>query len=87
MANIGYSFLMVLAAFLWGSTFVAQIEGNDVGPFAFVCMRNFIATGVLFGLARYWTNSTKALESRKQKKKIGLSGKQAYSAGLRFSLP
>ena len=51
MANIGYSFLLVLAAFLWGSTFVAQIEGNDVGPFAFVCMRNFIATGVLFGLA------------------------------------
>ncbi len=52
MANIGYSFLLVLAAFLWGSTFVAQIEGNDIGPFAFVCMRNFIATGVLFGLAK-----------------------------------
>ena len=51
MANFGYSFLLVLAAFLWGSTFVAQIEGNDVGPFAFVCMRNFIATGVLFALA------------------------------------
>ena len=51
MANFGYSFLLVLAAFLWGSTFVAQIEGNDVGPFAFVCMRNFIATGVLFGFA------------------------------------
>lgn len=51
MANFGYSFLLVLAAFLWGSTFVAQIEGNDVGPFAFVCMRNFIATGILFGLA------------------------------------
>ena len=31
-------------------TFVAQIEGNDVGPFAFVCMRNFIATGILFRL-------------------------------------
>lgn len=51
MANFGYSFLLVLAAFLWGSTFVAQIEGNDVGPFTFVCMRNFIATGLLFGLA------------------------------------
>lgn len=51
MADFGYSFLLVLAAFLWGSTFVAQIEGNDVGPFAFVCMRNFIATGILFGLA------------------------------------
>lgn len=52
MANLGYSFLLVLTAFLWGSTFVAQVEGNSVGPFTFVCIRNFIATAVLFGLAK-----------------------------------
>ena len=44
MQNLGYSLLIVLAAFIWGSTFVAQVEGNDAGPFVFVCFRNFIAT-------------------------------------------
>lgn len=52
MANIGYSFLLVLAAFIWGTTFVAQAEGNSAGPFVFTCARNFIATGLLFGLAK-----------------------------------
>ena len=58
---------MVLAAFLWGSTFVAQIEGNDVGPFAFVCMRNFIATGVLFGLAKVLDKFNKKMSSKRYK--------------------
>lgn len=52
MANFGYSFLLVLAAFLWGTTFVAQAEGNSAGPFVFTCVRNFVATFLLFGLAR-----------------------------------
>ncbi len=47
MANIGYSFLLVLAAFIWGSTFVAQAEGNTAGPFVFTCVRNFVGTGFL----------------------------------------
>lgn len=52
MANLGYSFLLLLAAFIWGTTFVAQAEGNSAGPFVFTCVRNFIATFLLFGLAR-----------------------------------
>lgn len=52
MANIGYSLLLVLAAFIWGTTFVAQAEGNSAGPFVFTCVRNFIATGLLFGLSK-----------------------------------
>lgn len=52
MANIGYSLLLVLAAFIWGTTFVAQAEGNSAGPFVFTCARNFIATFLLFGLAK-----------------------------------
>lgn len=47
MANIGYSLLLVLTAFLWGSTFVAQVEGNAAGPFVFNCVRNFIGSGFL----------------------------------------
>lgn len=53
MANIGYSLLLVLAAFIWGTTFVAQAEGNSAGPFVFTCVRNFIATFLLFGLAKF----------------------------------
>ena len=47
MASFGYSFLLVLTAFIWGSGFVAQIEGNAFGPFAFSCIRCFIAAGFL----------------------------------------
>ena len=47
MANIGYSLLLVLTAFLWGSTFVAQVEGNAAGPFVFNSVRNFIGSGFL----------------------------------------
>ncbi len=52
MANLGYSFLLILAAFIWGTTFVAQAEGNAAGPFVFTFARNFIATFLLFGLAK-----------------------------------
>lgn len=47
MASFGYSFLLVLTAFIWGSGFVAQIEGNAFGPFAFSTIRCFIAAGFL----------------------------------------
>jgi drug/metabolite transporter (DMT)-like permease len=47
MASLGYSLLLVLTAFIWGSGFVAQIEGNAFGPFAFSCIRCFIAAGFL----------------------------------------
>lgn len=52
MANIGYSFLLVLAAFIWGTTFVAQAEGNSAGPFVFTCTRNLVASALLFGMAK-----------------------------------
>ena len=47
MASLGYSLLLVLTAFIWGSGFVAQIEGNAFGPFSFSCIRCFIAAGFL----------------------------------------
>lgn len=52
MARIGYSFLLVLAAFLWGTTFVAQVEGNSAGPFVFTFLRSLIAAVLLFGVAK-----------------------------------
>ena len=73
---------MVLAAFLWGSTFVAQIEGNDVGPFAFVCMRNFIATGVLFGLAKVLDKFNKSPRRPKNKEENRALWKAGLFCGL-----
>jgi drug/metabolite transporter (DMT)-like permease len=47
MASFGYSLLLVLTAFIWGSGFVAQIEGNAFGPFTFSTIRCFVAAGFL----------------------------------------
>lgn len=47
MTNLWYTLLLVLTAAIWGSGFVAQIEGNAFGPFTFSCIRCFIAAGFL----------------------------------------
>lgn len=40
--------LLVIAAFIWGSAFVAQSEGaKHLGPFTFLCLRSFLGTAVL----------------------------------------
>lgn len=77
MANLGYSFLLVLTAFLWGTTFVAQVEGNSAGPFVFTCLRSFIATGFLFGLVKVLDRlgfSSKRPKSKKEKKTLWIAG-------------
>lgn len=44
-----HSFLLVLAAFIWGSAFVAQAVGADyVGPFTFLALRSLIGFAALF---------------------------------------
>ena len=46
--------LMLIAAFIWGTTFVAQTTGMDtIGPFAFTTARYFIGAAVLLPLALY----------------------------------
>ena len=46
------SFLLLIASFLWGSTFVAQSDGADkVGPFTFLCLRSVLGFAVLLPLA------------------------------------
>ncbi|MCQ2123119.1 MAG: DMT family transporter [Fibrobacter sp.] len=78
MANLGYSFLLVLAAFIWGTTFVAQAEGNSAGPFVFTCVRNFIATFLLFGLARILDFAGKS----PRKPKNSADTKKLWKAGI-----
>ncbi len=44
---IGSAFLLV-AAFIWGSAFVAQTTGAEyVGPFTFICLRNVLGAVIL----------------------------------------
>lgn len=78
MANLGYSFLLVLAAFIWGTTFVAQAEGNSAGPFVFTCVRNFVATFLLFGLARILDFAGKS----PRKPKTPADTKKLWKAGI-----
>lgn len=78
MANLGYSFLLVLAAFIWGTTFVAQAEGNSAGPFVFTCVRNFVATFLLFGLARVLDFAGKS----PRKPKTPADTKKLWKAGI-----
>lgn len=49
--NLKGSLLLLLAAVIWGSSFVAQSVGMDyVGPFTFNCVRCFIGAAVLLPL-------------------------------------
>lgn len=46
------TFLLLIGAFIWGSTFVAQSDGADkVGPFTFLCLRSILGCAVLLPLA------------------------------------
>lgn len=46
--KLRYNFLLMLAALIWGSAFVAQSVGMDyLGPFSFNCVRSFMGSLVL----------------------------------------
>ncbi len=46
--NLIGSGLLLIAAFIWGSAFVAQTTGAEyVGPFTFICLRNILGAVVL----------------------------------------
>lgn len=51
MNNWKYQLLLILAALIWGSAFVAQSAGMDhIGPWTFTCIRSFIAFAALSAL-------------------------------------
>ncbi len=46
--SFGASFLLMLAAFIWGTAFVAQSKGlEQIGNFTFLCLRSCLAVVVL----------------------------------------
>lgn len=59
--------MLLLAAFIWGSTFVAQSTGMQyIGPFTFSTVRNVIAIFVLLPIVLFFS------EDAKRKKNLGL---------------
>ena len=82
MANIGYTLLLVLTAAIWGSGFVAQIEGNAFGPFAFSCIRCFIAAGFLALVFKAFDAFGKSPRKPKNSEETKLLWKAGFFCGL-----
>ena len=75
--KIRNSFLLMIAALIWGTAFVAQSEGADaIGPYAFNCIRSFIGTGallvVIFVLDKLGVSKKKPVT--REEKKLLLKG-------------
>lgn len=55
--------LLTIAAFIWGTAFVAQSQGMDhIGPFTFTAIRNFIGTLVLLPVLYIVSKTRKKLQ-------------------------
>lgn len=56
---------MLLAAFFWGTTFVAQSAGMDyIGPFTYNCCRSFVGSIILIPIAIIYERISKGVSSR-----------------------
>ncbi len=63
--QIRNSLLLLLAAFIWGSAFVAQSTGMDyVGPFTFSFVRNIIGGTVLIPVIYFFGNSKEKVSTK-----------------------
>lgn len=78
------SMLLILAAFIWGSTFVAQKEGlEEIGNFTFLALRSYLAVVVLtpVSLFIYKTNKKKIGEGEHGENKTFFS-KRLFLGGV-----
>ncbi len=72
--------LLIIAAFIWGSAFVAQSEGAKyVGPFTFLCLRSFLGSAVLLPVILFIDGAEKKKgnyirSTKKDKKALAVSG-------------
>ena len=69
------SFLLFLAAFIWGVAFVAQSVGMDyMGPFTFNGIRFLMGSAVLFPLVYFRRKKDKEKGEKRAGLKITLTG-------------
>lgn len=60
--SLGASFLLMLAAFIWGTAFVAQSKGlEQIGNFTFLCLRSCLAVVVLTPVSFFVFNKNRKL--------------------------
>lgn len=80
MKNIKGSLILFLAAFIWGTTFVAQVSGsNHIGSFTYNMARNFVGCLFLF----VFTLIRDAVKTRKQPKNVDdAKGKWPIKGGI-----
>ena len=72
---ISGSFMLVLAAFFWGTTFIAQSDAlNYIGPFTFSAIRSAIAVPFLLLLYVSLTRKKALLPFKKENLKLTLRG-------------
>lgn len=74
--KLKYNFLLMLAALIWGSAFVAQSVGMDyLGPFTFNSVRSFMGSLVLLPVIWFMDRQKKA-EAARQKNMEGTKVQQ-----------
>lgn len=70
--NLKYNFLLMLAALIWGSAFVAQSVGMDyLGPFTFNCVRSFMGSLVLLPVIWFMDRQRKENTERAETAETG----------------
>ena len=77
MEQLRKNMLPILAAFIWGTAFVAQSEGADfLPPFAFNTVRSLIAVATLLGMIWVFSRIRKTpfLPPKEQRKDLLLGG-------------
>jgi len=83
-----YSLLLVLAAFIWGTAFVAQSMGMDhIGPCTFNATRSFIGSVALLPVIWFFSRKKQPeQETDTQKKKFWLLDKALLTGGAACGL-
>lgn len=64
--KLKYNLMLILAALIWGSAFVAQSVGMDyIGPYTFNSVRSFLGSIILLPVIRF-VDKRKSAEERKR---------------------
>lgn len=72
---LGGSVMLVLAAFFWGTTFIAQSDAmNYIGPFTFSAIRSAIAVPILFVLYVAFNREKSFIPFKKENLALTLKG-------------
>ena len=73
--KLKYNLMLILAALIWGSAFVAQSVGMDyIGPYTFNSVRSFLGSIILLPVIRFMDKGKSAEERKKEDRKVLVKG-------------